>query len=155
MNFDGYQFVAFLMGIGVVLILAETLLPTHGLLGVIGGGSILWAIFAASRQNPWAGLALLVAVVAAVPIAWGGFIKYWPRTPLGRRIVLQPVEQPPQELLVRVGQAGVTVTELRPMGMCEFDGMRIESISEHGIVPPGTQVKVVALVNHRPTVRVA
>ena len=31
----------------------------------------------------------------------------------------------------------------------------VEAHSEHGIVPPGTAVKVVALVNNRPTVRVA
>src|SRR5947209_4417606 len=113
------------MGIGVVLILAETLLPTHGLVGLAGCGTILWAIIAASRQNAWAGVALLVAVVAAIPIVWGAFIKYWPRTPLGRRIVLPPLVAPAEELVVRVGQAGVTITELRPMGMCEFDGVRI------------------------------
>lgn len=155
MTFDGYQFVALLMGVGVVLILAETLLPTHGIVGLLGGVSIIVAIIAATRQNPWAGVALLVACVAMIPVAWAGFIHYWPRTPLGRKIVMQPIETPPQQLVVRVGQAGVAISELRPMGMCEFDGVRVESISEHGIVPPGTNVKVVALSNNRPTVRIA
>jgi membrane-bound ClpP family serine protease len=49
----------------------------------------------------------------------------------------------------------MTVSELRPMGWCEFDGQRLEAMSEHGIVPPGTRITVVALVNQRPTVRVA
>ena len=155
MTFDGYQLVALLMGLGVVLMLAETLLPTHGIVGLLGGVSILIAIIVATRVNAWSGVALLVACVAMIPIAWAGFIHYWPRTPLGRRIVMQPFENPPQQLIVRVGQAGVAVSELRPMGMCEFDGLRVESISEHGIVSPGTNVKVVALTNNRPTVRIA
>ena len=155
MSIDGYQLVALLMGLGVVLMLAESLLPTHGIVGLLGGVSILVAIIVATRVNPWAGVALLVACVTMIPVAWAGFIHYWPRTPLGRKIVMQPVENPPQQLVVRVGQAGVAVSELRPMGMCEFDGLRVESISEHGIVPPGTSVKVVALTNNRPTVRVA
>src|SRR4051812_45352067 len=117
MMYDGYQLVALLMGAGVVLILAEAVLPTHGIVGLLGCGVILSAIVAAARQNAWAGVALLVAVVAAIPISWAAFINYWPRTPLGRRIVMQPIESPPQQLVVRVGQTGVCVSELRPMGM--------------------------------------
>jgi hypothetical protein len=42
------------------------------------------------------------------------------------------------------------------MGECEFDddGQRLEVISEHGMIPPGTKVKVVSIVNGRPAVRV-
>jgi membrane-bound serine protease (ClpP class) len=154
MTLDGYQFVALLIGIGVVLSVAEALLPTHGILGLLGGGSVACAIVAAARVSPWAGIALLVAAVAALPLLWVAFVHYWPRTPLGRRIVMQPLESPPPTLAVRVGQTGVAVSELRPMGLCEFDGTRVEAISEHGIIEPGTDVKVVALSNNRPTVRI-
>jgi len=54
----------------------------------------------------------------------------------------------------------VVVSQLRPMGICEFaslqgSSLRVEAQSEHGIVEPGTTVRVVALVNNRPTVRIA
>ncbi len=154
MVMEGYQLVALLMGIGVVLIIGELGLPTHGLLGLAGIGTMLAAVVVAAKQNPWAGLALMVALAACTPLAWVAFIKFWPRTLVGRRIILPPVAPPPQVLAVRVGQSGVAISELRPMGMCEFDGTRIESVSEQGVVPAGTAVKVVALVNNRPTVRV-
>jgi membrane-bound ClpP family serine protease len=152
---DGYGLVALLMVIGVVLVLAELLLPSHGVLGLGAAGCILGAIFVASRQNAWAGLALLLGVVALVPFAWTAFVKIWPKTPVGRRVVLPPVTNEPPAPQVRIGQAGVTMSELRPIGVCDFDGVRIEAQSEHGIVEPGQTVKVIALVNNRPMVRVA
>src|SRR5688572_6606237 len=152
---EGYQLVAMLIGIGVLLFMLEMILPTHGVLGLLGGVAILWAVFAATWQNVWAGLALLVAVAAATPVVWMAFIKVWPKTPVGKRLILQDVPEAPQELAVRIGQSGVVVNELLPMGTCEFDGVRVESLSEHGVVPAGTAVKVVALVNNRPTVRIA
>ena len=151
---EGYSLVALLMLIGVALLIAEMMLPSHGVLGLGAAGCILAAIFVAMRQNAWAGLGLLAGVTAMTPFAWVAFVKIWPKTPIGRRIVLPPVAHEPPPPIVRVGQTGVSMSELRPMGVCEFDGVRIEAHSEHGIVPPGTAVRVVALVNNRPTVRV-
>ncbi len=152
---DGYQLVAVLVGVGIALFIAETMLPTHGVLGVLGAGAIVCGLIVCTRRNPWAGMTMLIAMIAATPVAWAGFVKFWPRSPMGRRIMLPPTPPQQQELAVRVGQTGVAVSELRPGGLCEFDGTRIESISELGVVRAGTSVKVVALVNQRPMVRVA
>jgi len=154
--YEGYGLAALLLAIGVILFVAELILPTHGLLGVVGGCTMLASVFVALKQNAWVGLALLCVCAAATPLVWMAFVKIWPRTPIGRRLVLPEMAPPPPGAPVRVGQAGVAVSELRPMGMCEFDdGTRIESYSEHGIIPAGTTIKVIALVNNRPTVRVA
>ena len=153
---EGYSLALLLLAIGVILLFAEVLLPTHGLLGLAGGAAVLCAIFFTSRQNAWAGLTLLLVLAAATPFVLAGVMKIWPRTPVGRRLTLPEVQNPaPQQALVRVGQSGVTVSELRPMGWCEFGGQRLEAMSEHGVVPPGTRITVIALVNQRPTVRVA
>jgi membrane-bound ClpP family serine protease len=54
---------------------------------------------------------------------------------------------------IPVGQVGVAVTELRPMGECEFEEERMEAISERGIIRPGQSVKVVGARSGRPLVR--
>jgi membrane-bound ClpP family serine protease len=152
---DGYSLALILIATGVVLLVGETLLPTHGVLGVGGVGCLLAAVFVCSRQNVWVGLALLVGMAAMTPLAWAAFVQIWPKTPVGRRLVLPDVPPAEAPAPVRIGQSGVAISELRPMGMCEFDGgVRLEAISEHGIVPPGATVRVVALTNNRPTVRV-
>jgi membrane-bound ClpP family serine protease len=151
---EGYALVALLMTAGFVLLVAEMFLPSHGVLGVVAAGCVLGAIFVAMRQNPAAGVVLMLFVVALMPVAWTAFVKIWPRTPVGKRVILPDVAATITQPLVTVGQSGVTVSELRPVGVCDFDGVRVEAQSEHGLVAPGTMVKVIALVNNRPTVRV-
>jgi membrane-bound ClpP family serine protease len=73
---------------------------------------------------------------------------------VGRRIILQPLQTAPAPAAVAIGQTGVAVSELRPMGECDFGNQRIEVISELGMIQPGQKVKVVAINSGRPTVRV-
>jgi membrane-bound serine protease (ClpP class) len=54
---------------------------------------------------------------------------------------------------INVGEEGTTLSELRPMGECDFAGRRLEAISEQGLIEPGQRVKVVALSDHRPVVQ--
>jgi membrane-bound ClpP family serine protease len=67
--------------------------------------------------------------------------------------VLPPVARIPEAPQVYIGQSGTAVSQLRPMGHCEFADLRIEAQSEYGIIEPGESVKVVAIVNGRPRVR--
>ena len=147
------QLAILLFGIGVALLIGELLLPTHGLLGILGGGGVVAAIVVCYMIDFWLGTGVFIASVIATPFAGAAAVKLWPKTPVGRRVVLPPVFDAVPEPTVRVGQPGVTVSELRPMGVCEFESGRIEAISEHGMIEPGRAVKVVALSGTRPTVR--
>jgi membrane-bound ClpP family serine protease len=151
---EGYTLVLLLLAIGAALLLAELLLPAHGSLGALGLIAALAAIVVTMGQNVWTGLGLTVALALAGPLIGSAMLRIWPRTRLGRRMVLPQPHVEPQAPAVCVGQEGVTVGELRPMGVCEFDnGTRVEATSEHGIVESGRTVKVIALVNNRPVVR--
>jgi membrane-bound ClpP family serine protease len=151
----GYALVALLIVAAIALMVAEMLLPTHGLLGLMGILLAAGAVVVCIRQNAWAGVALLLAIIALTPLVWTGWMKIWPKTPMGRRLILSSVTPAPPAKEVCVGQHGVTLSELRPMGMCELDdGTRVEASSEHGSVPAGTAVRVIAISDGRPTVRV-
>ncbi len=147
------QLAILLFGIGIALLVGELLLPTHGLLGLLGGGAILAGVVTCYRVDFWLGTGVFLATMVATPFAGALAVKVWPKTPIGRRVVLPPAIDPIAEAPVRIGQTGVTVSELRPMGMCEFTSGRLEAISEHGMIDPGRAVKVVGLTNNRPTVR--
>jgi membrane-bound ClpP family serine protease len=139
---------------GIILMGGELLLPAHGSLGVLGAGAMLGMIVTCFAIHVWLGIAALVACAAATPLLGALAVRVWPATPLGRRMMLPPASAGGAGARVRVGQQGVAVSELRPMGTCEFEGLRVEATSEHGIVPPGAAVRVIALVNRRPMVRV-
>jgi membrane-bound ClpP family serine protease len=144
---------ALLGAIGVVLLIAELGLPTHGVVGIMGIISILAGVGACFFINALLGLGILLALVALTPVAWAAFVNLWPKTPVGKRLVLSNISGATTVPGVRIGQIGVTVSELRPWGECEFDGVRVEATSEHGIIASARSVRVVALTDRRAVVR--
>jgi membrane-bound serine protease (ClpP class) len=145
---------ALLFVLGVVLLFGELLLPTAGVLGILGGLAMLASIIISFTINQWVGLSVFVAVVILAPLIGSWVLNSWPRTGVGRRIVLQPVELTAEAVGLPIGQTGVAITELRPMGEVEFDDeQRMEAMSERGIIRPGQKVKVVGVSNGKPTVR--
>lgn len=140
--------------VGLFLILAEVFLPAGGLVGLLGGLAIVAAVAMCFFIQPWIGLALAAGLLVASPFAMGLWFKLWPRTPIGRRLVLAPPAEAASGPVVQIGQTGLAVSELRPMGICEFNDQRFEAQSEHGVVAPGSSVRVVALLEGRPVVRV-
>lgn len=143
---------------GVILLLAEVFLPTHGLLGVMGALGLLGGVGVCFSINEFLGLGAAVTLVVLMPFATALWVKVWPHTPAGKRLILGPVapSDADAESAVHVGQVGVVVSELRPGGVCEFGpaSERVEARSERGaVIPAGHRVEVVALVDHRPVVR--
>jgi len=144
---------------GVILLLAEVFLPTHGLLGVMGALGLLGGVGVCFSINEFLGLGAAVTLVVLAPFATVAWVKVWPHTPAGKRLILGPVAPSTADsasLSVHVGQVGVVVSELRPGGVCEFGpaSQRVEARSERGaVIPAGRRVEVVALVDRRPVVR--
>ena len=138
---------------GIVMLIAELLLPTHGILGVVAVIAFLLAIGACFYINQYLGFVIFLAAALSTPFVTTAAMNIWPKTPVGRRLVLATVETPPQAPAVFIGQTGTAVGQLRPMGQCDFGDTRIEAQSEHGVIEAGTPVKVVAIINGRATVR--
>lgn len=151
MDYSTWAFILF--AAGIVMLAAEVFLPTHGLLGLGGAAAIVGAIACCFAINEVVGITALVLSAVASPFAFAGAMKVWPRTPIGRRMVLQPTESRLQPPLVRLGEQGVALSELRPMGTCQFGDERVEVRSDLGLIPPGTKVKVVNIESGRLIVR--
>lgn len=142
-----------LLAVAAVLLVGELLLPTHGILGLMGLICLAGAIGATFYINRWLGLGVFLAAVVASPFAWSIGLKLWERSPVGRRVLLPPMEAPRPVMPVKLGQVGTAFSEMRPMGEVDFGDERMEATSERGIIAAGQKVKVVAVVNGIPTVR--
>ena len=146
----------FLFSIAAALLIAEMLLPSHGALGALAVAAIVAGVVVCYRMSHALGLYVALGLALAAPFAVGLWMKLWPKTPLGRRLVLGPArpagEASPHRRL-HVGDTGVVVAELRPNGVCEIAGERYEARSERGVLPAGQRVAVIAVVDGRPTVR--
>jgi membrane-bound ClpP family serine protease len=151
--------IAIFYGVGMALLIAELFLPAHGLIGLAGLGVLAFGIYETYLVNTVAGHAGLIATLIMLPIGLYISVKTWHRTPIGRRIsppnpVLTEKDRLPVEDLRRcLGKVGRTITLCRPVGMCVFDGRRVECTSEQGVIEAGVDVKAIRLVDRTLSIR--
>ena len=144
-----------LFALGAALLAAELFLP-GGVLGVLGGLLVLGGVVTCFFVNQWLGVGAMGGMIVLGPLAWTLWVKALQKTRLARGLVLPPHEAAaaePCDQPVRIGQRGVTVSELRPGGVCEFGSERVPAVAEHGSIPRGASVRVVACEGGRATVR--
>jgi membrane-bound serine protease (ClpP class) len=87
-------------------------------------------------------------------------MKFLPRTPFGRRLVLETElsagsgfdSSPPSDHRL-IGKQGVSSTPLHPAGIAEFQGERVDVVSEGELIDAGVAVKVVKVDGNRVVVR--
>jgi membrane-bound ClpP family serine protease len=151
-----------LLALAVVLLVAEVFVPSGGLIGLLGIcclGLSLWEAFQHSTEF---GLLLLAGDSILLPMTMAVAFYLWPKTPLARRVFLKPPT--PEEIVepsaVRyfdhlVGRFGKTLTPLRPSGLVDFDGRRLDGISEDGLIPAGALIVAVRSRSGRVVVRSA
>jgi membrane-bound serine protease (ClpP class) len=152
---------------GIALLLLELLvIPGFGFAGILGVLALLAALVMSvvgSGATPEflmlaAGrivLALLAALLASFLL-----LRFMPRTPFGRRLILQgdlgtghPYGSAPESDLRWLGKRGRTTSPLRPAGFADIEGARVDVVSEGALIEPGTPVEVVRVDGNRIVVR--
>ena len=140
-----------LIGAGFAFIFAEMAFSTHGMFLVLALClDVIGVILVVSNSDRYTGLVTMVAVVLSFPLLLGFVFYLWPRTPLGRRMILRKDPEDDEtvatmpvlvELEQYRGRIGKAVTPLRPSGVVEFDRRRIDATSEGMMIEPETWVR--------------
>lgn len=137
--------------IGLVLIFAEILvIPGFGVAGVLGflsiGGSCFYAFheFGATVGAIVTGVNVFVLVLLTVYVLRA---KTWKRMSLETNIDAKAVSDEPARRTV--GERGVAVTRLAPMGSVRFGDDIVEVRALEGMVDPGTEVEVFMIEDNR------
>lgn len=154
-------FAVFLYFAAAALIVAEVFVPSGGLLALctiacVAGGVTIF--FKHSAAAGWAGVAIAVVMIPSVLV---GAYKVFPKTRLGKNTLLTPPERELGDAIPDTGQlkelmgaVGTVITTMRPVGMCDFSGRRVECVAESGYVERGRKVKVIRVESTQLTVRV-
>ncbi len=149
---------------GLALVCAEVFIPSGGLLGFLSVASLITGIgMAFYHGGIEIGLLFLVVTGVAVPGALSLAFRYWPQTPMGKRLLLQvprPDEVLPdspqrQRLRQLVGKIGVARTMMMPSGAIEVDGQTVDALSEGVSIEPGQAIEVIEVRGTRVLVRPA
>ncbi|MCL2623358.1 MAG: NfeD family protein [Planctomycetaceae bacterium] len=146
------------VGIGFL----ELFIPSGGVLAVVAVLALLGSLVFAFMQGMVFGLVLLLAVVVGLPFLIWYMLAIWQSTPIGRRILLDPAEDPalqPNEILERhkalLGKTGTAISLMMPSGMIEIDGERFDAVSAGMPIDAGKSVVVVNVDGINLTVRPA
>ncbi len=159
--FDPIAWAALLMFIGLGLVILEVFIPSGGVIGFLSIVAVLSAISLAFYRGPWEGLSFLGAAVVAVPIVLAAALRWWPHTPMGRRVMLEvptsedvlPDSDQRRTLKSLVGRVGVAKSLMLPSGSVTIDGLSVDALSEGVAIEKGQWVQVVEVRGTRVVVR--
>ena len=149
-----------LIAVGLVFLVGEMFLPS-GFLLVLSVGCIAVGVGLTFAGGTTMGMLTLLGVFIAIPLLAMLFFKVWPRTPMGRRFFLtKPREDATlastpahMELDKLRGRIGKTLAPLRPAGVADFDGRRVDVITEGMMIEGGQWVRCIDVRAGRVLVR--
>ncbi|MBE0537960.1 MAG: hypothetical protein IH624_20050 [Phycisphaerae bacterium] len=154
-------FAIFLFIVCAVMLVLEIFVPSFGLLTVMAIGALAGGImicFEFGAATGWIGTGVAAVVV---PIVWYTCYRLIPRTGLGKVLILQKPQggrgdaiSDRLQLEGMLHQEGRVISPLRPVGMCDFNGKRLECVSETGYVERDKHVEVIRVEGTQLTVRV-
>lgn len=153
--------------LGLALIAVEIFLAPGTLYAGVLGGVLMVMSLAMAFFDPLIPHDALDAAFLTKNLAWGSGIflvsvfcmfllsKFLPHTPILKRMILIPpkgvldVGAAAHEILPSVGERASAATDLRPAGMIEWDGRRIDAVAEGSFITKGTSVQIVDVSANR------
>ena len=147
-------FILLIMIGGIGLLILELLaIPGTTIAGLCGVGLLVYGIYEVfmGYGTFWGVVAILIALVISIALlAYSLRTKTWKRFSLNKEIdsKVNVIEND-----IHVGDCGVAITRLAPMGMAEINSQRIEVYTSTSYVEPGTALVVEAVEGNKARVR--
>jgi membrane-bound serine protease (ClpP class) len=156
-----------LVGAGVVLLAIELFVtPGFGLTGILGlaallaglglslvGAGATWAVILTAVGR--VAVSLLLAIAASLAL-----LRFLPRLPVGRRLVLDTelaaragFASAPETDRAWLGKRGTATSPLRPAGIADLEGERVDVVSDGEFIDAGDPITVVRVDGNRIVVR--
>lgn len=161
---DPLAWSALLLLLGLLLVMVEVFIPSGGVLGFLSITSLVaGVILAFYHRGAEVGFLFLTVTAVALPVTLMMAFRWWPKTPMGRRILLdvpkseEVLPDSPERRWLRqmVGRVGVAKSLMLPSGAIEVDGHTIDALTEGTPIEAGQRVRVIAVRGNRALVRVA
>ena len=154
-------FAVFLYFACAVLIVAEVFIPSGGIISILALACLIAGLMIFFQRSFTAGWIGVVIAIVMIPVVLVMSYKMFPKTRFGKSVTLTPPSRQAGDAIPDtdrlkglLGSVGLVVTPLRPVGMCDFSGQRVECVAEGGYVEINKSVKVIEVQGTQLTVRV-
>ena len=142
--------IIFLLVLGAGLVILEIMFPSFGVLGMLAATSVLFSILKAFEMGDNIGYTMIVMAMLAIPAAIAVGFKFLKHSPLVQRapkdMTASGVDTSLRDLL---GRHGVAQTPLRPAGLVDVEGQRVDAVSDGSFLEAGTPVTLVHVEGNR------
>ncbi|MDH4129000.1 MAG: hypothetical protein OEV44_09620 [Spirochaetota bacterium] len=129
-----YIYILLLYFLGIGLVILETMLPGM-VIGLIGFMTLISSIVLAFMENTFLGIALIVIALTILPFfVMKGFRKIQLKESISDSTALS--------LNHLVGEIGITLTELHPVGKAEINGKRYDVYASELSISSGKKIIV-------------
>ena len=148
--------VCFVLGIG--LLIMEALMPGFGIAGFSGIALEIVALVLTWQQHGTMGMLLIVLSVLAIAISTS--LHSLTKGKLSKSSIVNSHTESTdagyrsaEDMQVFLGREGTATTALRPTGLGEFDGVRLNVVSEGDFIENGTKIRVTQIEGSRIVVK--
>lgn len=143
--------------LGMLLIVVEVFLPGFGLPGIsgivlVGVGTVL----AASHFGTLTAVGILLVIIAILAVLVSCVLRSAANGGVSRsKLFLSEKEDmhDQSDMQVLVGKTGKTRTVLRPAGIGDFDGVRLNVVTEGDFIENGVPIEIIRVDGSRIVVR--
>jgi len=157
-NVSVFSIILFVLGVGFIIV--EMLEPGFGIFGAFGVIALIACIFV-TAETVAQGLALTAIFFVLLLILLAIFLIMVSKGRLPGKLVLKESETLDQgfsgteDMAYLMGKTGVVVTTCRPVGNVDFDGVKLEVVTQGEFLEKGANVEVVEIEGNRVVVKLS
>lgn len=138
---------------GIIIIIAEIILPSGGILTLMATGLIGYSLYIVfSTVSSSTGIIFVLADVFIIPITVIIGLKLLAKSPVTLRASLSKedgVTSQSPELEKYIGMGGTALSDLRPSGTAMIDGKRLDVVSRGEYLERSTEIFVLSVTGNQ------
>ena len=155
-NVSVISIVLFVIGVGLIIV--EMFEPGFGFFGAFGIVSLIACIFV-TADTVAQGLTLTAIFFVLILIMLGIFLALFSKGRILGKFVLKESETVEQgfsgteDLAYLMGKTGVVVSICRPVGNVDFDGVKLDVVTQSEFIEKGEMVEVIEIEGNKVVVK--
>lgn len=146
------QYVIFILGL--ILLTIEIFAPGFGIFG-IGGIVLLIVGIILTARNTFEAVVMVVILLLLIAFALVYILRSAKRGKLSKKLILWSAAKKEEGYSTSsniddlVGKEGIALTTLRPSGSGEFEGRRLDVVTDGTYIEGGTRIKIIRIEGNR------
>lgn len=144
---NAFHVPVFLQLIGILVIIAEIILPSGGILSILATGLFGYSLYLVFTQlSVSAGMAFIIADLILIPVLVYLGIKFMAKSPVTLRKKLSKedgvtAQSPDQNDYL--GSVGLAISDLRPSGVATIADERLDVVTQGEYIEKQTEIIVI------------